>query len=122
MKLIVEIDLDDNSCRILSKKSLTKEDIVSIVLNYFNLTLDEIIAFPLLRKMEHVLCRRFISYYLVSMFKLEHSEIMTLLGYTGRTNIIWYNKNRTELQLKHKDPQYIRSFNNLNRIIEGFTR
>jgi len=123
MKMILEVDLENMSCKILRISSLTKRDIIKITCDYFTISYEDLRKTPLSRQGEYVLCRQLISYYLYTNLKLSYYEIGRLLKYsvTPESNsIVGKNINTITEAIEHQDQQIIRSYNNITKLLEKF--
>lgn len=123
MKMILEVDLENMSCKILRISSLTKRDIIKITCDYFTISYENLRKTPLSRQGEYVLCRQLISYYLYTNLKLSYYEIGRLLKYsvTPESNsIVGKNINTITEAIEHQDQQIIRSYNNITKLLEKF--
>ena len=124
MKIIVEINLNDMSCKILKLSNLTKKDIITVICNYFNIPISELRKRPkerLIQKEDYVLCRKFISYFLYNKLSLTYYEIGRFLAYsiTNQSNsIVGKNINDITEAVENQDQQIIRSYNNLNKLLD----
>ena len=121
--MILEVDLENMSCKILRISSLTKRDIIKITCDYFTISYEDLRKTPLSRQGEYVLCRQLISYYLYTNLKLSYYEIGRLLKYsvTPESNsIVGKNINTITEAIEHQDQQIIRSYNNITKLLEKF--
>jgi hypothetical protein len=138
--LLIEIDTETKQSKVIEKHKLSKIDICNIICLYFGFeSLEELNNNPsnkMSKETLHVMTRQFISYFLVTEKGLLYKEVQDLLNYD---NIGLVSRNVKIIQKKiiesynpkpkksnsHiispflRDP-YIRSYNNLLRLISQF--
>lgn len=124
MKLIIQIDLDTDEAKIISKSDLNKKDYILIICEYLGITVTNLRLKPLNRKEEYVLARKLISYFLDKDLNISHYEIGRLLRYSvdnnsNNLNIIGKNIRDIEEGINQNDPFYTRPYNNL---VKYFTK
>ncbi len=122
MKLLLEVDLEDRSCKIIKVFQLTKRDIVELICSYFNTTITELRKHPLKRRDEYVSCRKFICYFLDKKLQIHPYEIGRILRYSVKEdNVSIVSKNIADIEdgIQLQDNQIIRSFNNITRLLDG---
>ena len=123
MKIRLEIDLESKEVKIISQSNISKKDIITFICDYFKIPYKELIKTPLKRKNSdgeyYVMCRHFITYYLNEKLGLKHEEIHSILNYKNeKTGVIAYNLKEFRQRINEEDVQYIRTFNNLERLFK----
>jgi hypothetical protein len=115
MILDLRIDLETMEVKLLSIDNLNKEDIIAFLLDYYKLKLSDIIDS---QKDDSVICKQFITYWLIEIFDTPAKEIKNLLGYKENSSIISVAHRRIhEWVFISKDLRYVRSYNNHVRFL-----
>ena len=119
-KILVEIDLDNHSSKIISKNNIGLYDLINLITNYFKISFDEIKSSEKLSKKNHYLERRILCYYIKLYFKLSYPVIADLLNYERHESVIAaINKINHMLYIK-EDKIYLHHINNINKILNEY--
>lgn len=118
MKILVEIDLEANTSRIVSRDSLTPDSLTYFVCKYFNITREELTLDK--KEAKYYVPRQFYIYYSKTLFSTNNSEIARQLQYKQHGTVLshWNNIN---IYLEQHDSKYITHKNNLDNLL-GITK
>jgi len=126
---LVEINTESKTSKVIEKDNLSKEYLCEEICNYFGFeSLKHLNSEKSSKEGLHVMARQFISYFLTTELRLPHKEIQSTLDCKSITNISYNIRVIQKKLLKntnsnHKvliiDP-YIRSYNNILKIISKF--
>jgi len=117
MKLIVEIDSSTMESKVLFMGSYTSKEIVRIICDYFNISVDDLTTPPLIKSGDHIMIRKFLIFFLKKRGD-SNSKIAKLLGYETVNNIASMCRSIEEKFVK--DPKMTRTFSNLAKILGDY--
>jgi chromosomal replication initiation ATPase DnaA len=120
-KILVEIDLDNHSSKIISNNNIGLYDLINIITNYFKISFDEIKSSNISsNKRDYYLERRILCYYIKLYFKLSYPVIADLLNYEKHESVIAaINKINHMIYIK-EDKIYLHHINNINKILNEY--
>jgi len=118
MKILVEIDLETNTSRIVSRDDLTIQGLTYFICKYFNITEEELYIRS--KESKYYVPRQFYIYYSKTLFSTNNSEIARQLHYSAHGTVLkhWNNIN---IYLEQHDSKYITHKNNLDNLL-GITK
>jgi chromosomal replication initiation ATPase DnaA len=104
MKILVEIDLETNTSRIVSRDSLILDTLTSCICSYFGITKEELVLNT--KEEKYYVPRQFYIYYSKTLFKSSYSKIARELHYKQHGTVIshW---NKINLYLEQRDYKYL---------------
>lgn len=129
MKILVEVDTEKKTCRMIETTNFTVDGICKEVCSYFGIPIDDLTRRPLIKEGNYTRCRKFISIFLVELLGCKHDYIESVLNYAktdSNSGIISHNihdlrKNMNKESILEKSKgilgEYTRSYNNLSRLI-----
>lgn len=121
MKIIVEVDLTNNTCKVLSKSDLSPKDIANIVCDYFGVSYAELIEEPISRKEDYRICRQLAALLIYNIIEgTTHKTIARLLNYSdisGATNAM----GTAVKEIEQQNPKYVRPANNIIKLLDVYT-
>lgn len=114
MKILVEIDLENNTSKIVSRDSLTITSLTYFICRYFNISKEELAIDK--KETRYYVPRQFYIYYSKTLFSTNNSEIARQLNYKQHGTVLshW---NKINLYLKQNDYKYITHKNNLDNLL-----
>jgi hypothetical protein len=127
MKLLIELNIEKKTTKIIETVDLTVDDICKIICEYFGLSMYLITKRPLNKSRYYALARKFISLFLYTELKTPYKVIASKLNYTeGEEGInfseksmgaISYNISTVQKQLDLNNIIYVRPYNNISKLI-----
>jgi hypothetical protein len=110
MKILIEFDSLTNDARVVSKSTPTKKDIIKECCQYCQVTYEDLIKLPLIKKEEYVICRCMILLFMDQIFHLTRKELTDILNYTEASSagiaLTASHKRMIEKDIKLSRPYY----------------
>jgi len=116
MKILIEFDSLTQDIRIVSKSIPTKKDIIKECCQYCQVTYEDLIKLPLIKKEEYVICRCLILLFTEQIFHPTRKELIDLLNYTESSSV-GIALATAKKRIENNDTKLVRPYTNLSKIL-----